>query len=176
MCAYAAGVVARPVGWAAIAGVAEVLAEDQLRIGVRFDGVATGADTTASQAVTGALAGAVVALGRDASRTLPARILGAVSPVAGVVWYAALGAAGGVVLPAVRYVLSHKGANLLAAGGHGIDLGIGQAREGEGAAGTEGGGGPGAAAGDGVPSVMDIEALLEEADREMRAGRGRERE
>ena len=187
--AYASGVVARPVGWAVLAGTAQVVAEDQLRIGPRHNDGASGADTTASQAVTGGIAGALVALVRDSSKAAPAVLFRMTSPTATVVWYAALGAVGGLFLPVVRYMLSHKGGNLLEAGGKGLDMGIGSGRGGDGADGAHDAeeGSDGSAAGgaparrggrgeDAAPSVADIEALMsaaEEAERRRAGGAGR---
>lgn len=179
--AYASGVVARPVGWAVLAGTAQVVAEDQLRIGPRYNDGASGADTSASQAVTGGIAGALVALVRDSSKAAPAALFRMTSPTATVVWYAALGAVGGLFLPVVRYMLSHKGGNLLEAGGKGLDIGIGSGRGGDGAEGAhaeeEGSDGsagsspPARRSGkgdDSAPSVADIEALMSAAEAEER--------
>ncbi|KAA0159928.1 hypothetical protein FNF28_05617 [Cafeteria roenbergensis] len=134
---------------------------------------AHGEDTTASQAVTGGIAGALVALVRDSSKAAPAVLFRMTSPTATVVWYAALGAVGGLFLPVVRYMLSHKGGNLLEAGGKGLDMGIGSGRGGDGADGAHDAeeGSDGSAAGgaparrggrgeDAAPSVADIEALM----------------
>lgn len=125
---YTAGVVVRPVGWAALAGVAEVYAEDVLRVGPRHSQDGWGSDTTLCQAVTGGVAGSLVGLLRPAAATVPGRILGLAHPALSVVWYGILGAGGGVILPVIRYLLSHRGANLLHAGGHGLEIGIGQNR------------------------------------------------
>lgn len=179
--AYASGVVARPVGWAVLAGTAQVVAEDQLRIGPRYNDGASGADTSASQAVTGGIAGALVALVRDSSKAAPAVLFRVASPTATVVWYAALGAVGGLFLPVVRYMLSHKGGNLLEAGGKGLDIGIGSGRGGDGADGANtaddgsdgstGDRAPDRRSGRGedvTPSVADIEAIMNAAEAEER--------
>jgi hypothetical protein len=178
---YASGVVVRPVAWAALAGVGEVYAEDMLRLGARHSKDGWGSDTTACQAVTGGVAGSLIGLLRPAALTLPGLLLGLANPAVSVVWYGILGAGAGVVLPVIRYLLSHRGANLLHAGGHGLDIGIGRNRltdgvlgedeEGQAAQGT-GNASSGASTGIGEPRsaeaerdeiILDIDQLMDAA-------------